>query len=80
MHFRDTAELHSMAGRNHFEWATPDDDEFKVGRFTEAAKFRREAVGAANRSNEVIKRIPFVKESRGINREIQHNRFEENLV
>ena len=52
MHFHDTAELHSMAARNHFEWATRDDDEFKVGRFTEAAKFRKEAVEAENRAKE----------------------------
>jgi hypothetical protein len=52
MTFHDTAELHSMAARNHFEWATLDDDEFKVGQFKEAAKFRKEAVEAENRAKE----------------------------
>jgi hypothetical protein len=54
MQFHDTAELHSMAARNHFEWATwKDEDEkdgFKVGMFTEAMKFRKEAVEAEKRA------------------------------
>ena len=52
MSFHDTAELHAMAARNHFEWATRDENEFKVGRFTEAAKFRREAVEAEKKAFE----------------------------
>lgn len=54
MQFHDTAELHSMAARNHFEWATWNDEDekdgFKVGMFMEAMKFRREAIEAEKRA------------------------------
>ena len=53
MHFHDSAELHSMAARNHFEWAMWDDNEdgFRMGVFKEAMKFRKEAVEASNGRN-----------------------------
>jgi hypothetical protein len=50
VHFHDTAELHSMASRNHFEWANmveqDTDDGRQTGLFREAMGYRREAVNA----------------------------------
>jgi hypothetical protein len=49
-HFHDTAELHSMAARNHLEWAKmveqDTDDGMKMGLFKEAMGYRTEAVNA----------------------------------
>jgi len=57
MQFHDTAELHTMAARNHFEWAKWEDDEdgFKVGMFEKAMGFRREALEAEKRAMEADK-------------------------
>ena len=52
MQFHDTAELHAMAARNHFEWAGWQDDGFKVGLFHKARDYRKEAVEAEQRAFE----------------------------
>jgi len=52
MQFADTAELHSMAARNHFEWAKWEDDEMRVGVYEEAKKYRKEAMEAEKRAKE----------------------------
>lgn len=56
MQFHDTAELHRMAARNHFEWAEHD---VKMGVFTEAMNFRKEAVEAEIRAKEAYKEGEF---------------------
>ena len=57
MQFHDTAQLHTLAARNHFEWAGWEDDEegFKVGMFDQAMRFRKEAVEAEIRAREAEK-------------------------
>jgi hypothetical protein len=51
MQFHDTAELHEMAARNHFEWSGWE-SERRFGVFVEAMGWRREAVLAEERALE----------------------------
>ena len=52
MQLHDTAELHRMAARNHFEWAEHDVDAWRMGIFREAMSFRKEALEAERRAKE----------------------------